>query len=74
MRSIASSVGSGRNSLTLTRYTGPTLHAPRLTVPPGQLVGICGEVCCLSWLQPCSHSVPSAQNLPLAERIDAGAC
>lgn len=36
---------AGRSSLEGGRkLAGPTLRAPRFVVPPGQLVGICGEV------------------------------
>ena len=41
-RSMASSTGS-RRSLHRARK-GPTLQALRVVIPPGQLVGICGEV------------------------------
>ena len=75
LRSIANSVGSvegGNNG----RYKGPTLHAPRLTVPPGQLVGICGEVgprcllllCFMSPLKgfACRAALPRTMRLPVA--------
>ena len=39
-----SSVGSRRSLEAGRKLAGPTLHAPRFVVPPGQLVGICGEV------------------------------
>lgn len=41
-RSLASSAGS-RRSMEV-KYKGPTLQAPMIAIPPGQLVGICGEV------------------------------
>jgi hypothetical protein len=39
-----SSVGSRRSLEAGRKLAGPTLHAPRFVVPPGQLLGICGEV------------------------------
>ncbi len=40
-----SSAGGSRRSLEAgRRLAGPTLRAPKFEVPPGQLVGICGEV------------------------------
>lgn len=40
-----SSAGGSRRSLEAgRRAAGPTLRAPRFSVPRGQLVGICGEV------------------------------
>jgi hypothetical protein len=41
-KSLASSAAS-RRSLEV-KYKGPTLQGPHIMVPPGQLVGICGEV------------------------------
>lgn len=39
-----SSMGSRRSLEGGRKLAGPTLRAPRFVVPPGQLVGICGEV------------------------------
>ncbi len=52
----ASSAGGSRRSLEAgRRAAGPTLRAPKFIVPPGQLVGICGEVVIFassSWILP----------------------